>query len=83
MLKSIFSVYDVKAKTFSTPFFSVNRQTALRDFHRATNDPQSDLHNFPEDYTLHDLGTFDDQSGSIACHPMPENLGMALQFKGV
>ncbi|AXH75720.1 MAG: nonstructural protein [Microviridae sp.] len=83
MQKSIFSVYDTKAKTFCTPFFSQNKNTALRDFKHACNDTGSHLFKSPEDYTLFELGSFDDESACFFIEPQPINIGLAIQFKEV
>lgn len=81
MQKFFYSVYDSKAKVFSNPFTSVNHLTATRDFNRAANDPSSDISKFPEDYTLYEIGSFDDVLGILVPHENPTNLGMAIQFK--
>jgi len=81
MQKFLYSVFDSKSRIFSTPFTSVNQFTALRDFSRASTDPTSDINKFPEDYTLYELGSFDDNSGVIAPHAQALNLGLAVQFK--
>lgn len=64
-IKKVLSVYDEKVGAFSQPFCSVNHQTALRDFQRAVEDRNLDLFHFPNDYSLFELGEFDDISGLI------------------
>lgn len=81
MIKKVFSVYDSKAKLFSTPFYSHNDQTAERDFARAVNDPNTDLYKFSEDYSLMELGQFDDETGSFDLHVAPINHGLGSSFK--
>lgn len=83
MQKFIFSVYDMKSKVFSIPFFSVNQATALRDFERACRDVNSDLNAFPNDFSLYELGSFDDNTGLISTHTQPDYLALAAQFKEV
>ncbi|WNK13720.1 MAG: nonstructural protein [Microvirus sp.] len=78
-MKSCFTVYDTKSAIFANPFVSQNKMTALRDFQQAANDPQSQISNYPEDFILFEIGTFDENTGSIS--PMlPVNLGSADQF---
>lgn len=81
MLKKIFSVYDSKAKLFSTPFYSHNDKTAQRDFARAVNDPQSELSKFSEDYSLMELGEFEDDTGAFNIHSAPINHGLGSNYK--
>lgn len=81
MEKFFFSVFDTKAKVFSNPFVSVNNATALRDFERVCNDRNSDIFTFAEDYSLYQLGSFDDGTGLITVNSQPMLLGMAIQFK--
>lgn len=80
-MKCVFSVFDSKAGSFSTPFFSVNKAVALRDFGQAVNDQKSQLFLYPEDYILFELGSFDDSTGVISSHSTPINLGSAAQYK--
>lgn len=81
MEKQLCSVFDSKAKVFSNPFVSTNNATALREFERAVNDRNTDLFNYPTDYSLYNLGVFDDNSGLITSHPEPQLLGLAVQYK--
>lgn len=81
MIKFIYSVYDSKARTFSNPFVSMRQEMAIRDFTQAARDPQSQISNFPEDYTLFEMGEFDDEIGTFNTHSQPINLGMASLYK--
>lgn len=77
---SIYSVFDSKAESFISPFFSQNRATALRSFEAAANDENTDFHRYAGDYTLFELGTFDQSNAKFTLHEAPENLGLALTF---
>lgn len=78
-MKQVFSVYDSKAQTFCTPFYSVNTSTAMRDFAHAANDMHTDLHKFSLDYTLFHIGSFNEETAETTPH-IPVNLGTANQF---
>lgn len=65
MLVQIFSVYDIKSKSFGQPFYSLTRGTAIRSFTDLVNDPQTSINKYPDDFTLFEIGTFDDNSGEI------------------
>lgn len=63
MIKVVCSVFDSKAAIFSNPFYSVNVAVASRDFAQGCKDPASALSANPEDFSLYQVATFDDDSG--------------------
>lgn len=65
MIKFVCSVYDVKATLFSNPYYSVNVAVAIRDFNQGCLDPSSALSRNPEDFSLYQVATFDDESGQF------------------
>lgn len=82
MAKSmVYSVYDSKVKYFHFPMFMRNRGEALRSWEQVANDEKSTISAHPADFSLMELGEFDDQTAQITFHPVPESLGLALQFK--
>lgn len=78
----VFSVFDSKADAYLLPFFSRNRGVALRQFMTAVQDEKTDFHRYAGDYTLFEIGTWDDESGTLAEHKAKVNLGVAIQFLG-
>jgi len=76
----VYSVYDAKARTYITPFFSTNRDTAMRIFAHAANDPGTDIGRFPSDYTLFCLGFWYAETGSLVEYEAKEPLGCAIEF---
>ncbi|AXH73754.1 MAG: nonstructural protein [Microviridae sp.] len=81
-MKSLFSVFDSKSNLFSNPFSSINSPTAMRDFLRAANDPNSEIHHNPADFFLYSLGEFDEHTCEFIIIK-PINLGSAASLKGV
>jgi len=80
MILQAFSVYDSKAKAFSPPFFQANNALAIRAFTELANDEgRNNVSRFPEDFSLHHIGEFDDSTGKLSELP-PTNLGLASQF---
>lgn len=73
----VFSVFDSKANAFMKPFFAVNRQVALRSFGSAANNPDHDFHRFATDFTLMELGTFDESNGFLEVLEAPKSLALA------
>lgn len=77
----IFSVYDSKVGAYAQPFFMRSKGEALRGWEDVVNDPSTNFYKHPEDYTLFELGEYDELSGRIENHSTPESLGVALEFK--
>lgn len=65
MIIKIYSVFDAKTEAYMQPFFSPAKGHAIRMFSDTANDPNSMLAKHPGDFTLFELGSWDDSSGSI------------------
>lgn len=83
MITKIFSVYDSKAEVFGKPFFSGTKGLALRSFTEISNDSASEIGKYPADFTLFELGEYDDSNGSFNLHSTPVSLGIAQEFVNV
>lgn len=73
MLKTLYSVYDKKSKTYAAPFVEVNDGTAIRAIQDLIASNQS--HPFArhsEDFSLERLGSFNELSGDIGEDPIGE-----------
>lgn len=81
MTQKIFTVYDSKAEAYLPPFYTQATGLALRSFEAAANKPDHDFCKYPADYTLFELGTFDEQTANFTFLPAMLNLGIALQFQ--
>jgi len=79
----IYSVYDSKGSYYDKPFIQRNAAEAIRGFELAVNDQkhESMLKLYPADYTLFEIGEWDEQTGSVAMHSAKINLGNGLQMK--
>lgn len=65
----IYSLFDVKVGAFWQPFFSRNNETAIRAVGDGAQQPNNPLGAHPEDYVLHELGHWNDETGSINGYP--------------
>lgn len=65
MILKIFSVKDKIVEAFLQPFFSPTIGSAIRSLTEVVNDPQSPFAKNPHDYTLYQIGEFDDWSGQV------------------
>lgn len=80
MIQKIFSIYDIKAGAYLNPFFMSSKGLAIRAFTDLVNDQTTQFNKHSEDYTLFEIGEFDDQSATIDTHKTPEPIGKAIEF---
>lgn len=80
MHKLLCSVLDSKSGIYSPPFSAVNKQTAMRDFAHAAQEPGTQMAKFPEDFRLYAIASFDDNTSQITVFDAPEYLIAALDF---
>lgn len=83
MKVEIFSVFDSKAKAFMQPFYATAPGLAQRMFRDLVNGGQGAVSQYPEDFTLFHIGTFDDATGQVVALAQHVNLGLASMYKGV
>ena len=77
----VFSVYDCKVDAFMLPFFSKTTASGARSFEQAVNNPELPYFHHPDDYTLFEIGEFDEKSGQVMMHQTHVSLGLAVSFK--
>lgn len=73
-----FSIKDVKAEGFNTPFFQSTFGLAERAFRDACEDEKSHLNKHKEDFSLYYLGEFNQESGLFIPEPQPKHVCDAL-----
>ena len=59
------SIYDSAVEAYMRPFTAQSPGQATRLFEDELRRPESDMGRHPEDYSLFQIGTFDDSSGSV------------------
>lgn len=79
MKRSLYAVYDLKAKTYCNPFVMENDDCAIREFATAANDTNTAVGRHTFDYCLYRVGSFDYDTGFIES-TQPESLGIAAGF---
>lgn len=62
---AVYSVYDKKAEMFFSPMTFHNDAHACREMRRVYGDPKSSLNQYPEDYDLFLVGSWDDGSAAL------------------
>lgn len=81
MKLQVMAVYDSKARTYIQPFFCTNVDVAKRVFADAANTAQHQVGMHSSDFTLFNLGTWDDETAVFSSMSEPLNLGLAANYK--
>lgn len=81
MKLKVFSVYDSKAEAYLQPFFMPSRGSAIRAFTDSVNDPQTGFHKHAADYTLFELGEYEDSNAVFDLHQKPQLVANAAELK--
>jgi hypothetical protein len=79
MIKKIFTVFDAKAEIYLPPFYMHSKGEAIRAFQTSANDQNLQIGKYPEDFTLYEIGEYDDSTAEIkTIKHLP--LGKAIEF---
>lgn len=82
MILKIFAVFDSKAASFLLPFYASNVPVGQRHFARGVADPSMDIGQFPEDFSLWEIGTFDTNTAVIVPLQPSINHGLGTLYIG-
>ena len=66
-----YAVYDSKAQRYIFPQNYVRREEAVRAFSMACNQPDTDFFRYAEDYSLFEIGQYDEDIGLHYPHTAP------------
>lgn len=80
MILKLFSVFDVKADSYSPPFAAPTVGHAMRSFQQLAEDKNGLPGKYPGDFKLVELGTFNDVTGNLQAVEHPVSLGFASDF---
>lgn len=81
MKLKVFSVYDSAAKAYIPPFFVAEVGLAIREFQGCACDPNHHFCKFGSDFTLFEIGEFDDSNGVLTALPEHINHGLAASYQ--
>ena len=76
-----FAIYDAAAQVYMAPFFQSTVGLAIRQFEQVANDPSTSVSKYPQDFTLFEIGSYDDSNGRMDPHDAPLPLGTALEYQ--
>lgn len=77
--KLLIAVFDKKANHYDNFFVTNSIAEAIRSFSIASNDPNTNLNKFPEDFELFKLAEINQENGLIT-NVNIEGLGLALTY---
>jgi hypothetical protein len=80
MILKVFCLYDSKVESYLQPFFMKARGEAFRAMTDLVSDMSTNVAKHPSDFTLFELGSFDDASAKFEQHATPVSLGVAVEF---
>jgi len=76
MIMVVCSVFDRAVGAYGRPLFMQSKGVAIRSFSdeckRVADDNQMNKH--PQDFSLFELGTWDDQTGKFEQHDQPQQI---------
>ena len=81
MIHLIFTVYDSKAELYLQPFCDQTKGQAIRAFTDAANEENHRFCKYAEDFTLFELGEYEDTNGQFKIHKSKIPLGNAIEYK--
>jgi len=76
----IFCVHDSKIGAYLQPFFMRSVGEAIRGFEDVCNNPETQFNKYPADFTLFEIGGYDDLSGTLSPLPIKVSHGLALDY---
>lgn len=80
MIHKIVAIYDSKAEAFLKPVFVQSNGAAVRSFADAVNDPSTEFHKHPEDYTMFSIGEWTDDTALFDPDPVIQELAKAINL---
>nr|QJB18970.1 MAG: nonstructural protein [Microvirus sp.] len=67
----IYTIYDKKSLSHALPFFFENKGLCLRDLSELVNDGKSLPSKHPHDFSVWEIGEYDQKSGTVVPHKQP------------
>ncbi|QXP08254.1 MAG: nonstructural protein [Arizlama microvirus] len=82
MKLKLFVVYDAKTESYGVPFFRDFTANAIREWSEVASnkaDKQNQISKFPSDFTLFEIGEFEQMSGELRLLETKYSLGLASE----
>ena len=83
MIFKIYTVFDGAVSAYLPPMLMRSKGEAIRSVTEALRDPQHQFAKHSPDYTLFELGEWDDNSSQYSLHATPEKVALLIELKEV
>lgn len=80
MIFVVATIFDHKTRVFLPPFFVSHLEVAKRAFAEVANMPGHMVGQNPGDFTLHHLGSFNDETAEFTLLADPMHLGLGTAY---
>lgn len=80
-MKIVTAVYDQKAESYGRPIIEQTVGAAIRAFEHETTQGDNPLGKFPQDFSLWQIGTYDELKGELKSLAIKVNLANAWEIK--
>jgi len=79
-MKKLFSVYDSKSMVYDQPWLAPNKGAAMRAVLDVLKDPNHHFTKWPADFTLFEIGEWDELTGTLVPHVAKINCGVMIEL---
>lgn len=76
----LYSIHDSKAEAYLPPLTMNSKGEAIRAFDQSCQDKESNFYKYPHDFTLVELGEWDQLTAKFTLHPAPVIVNNASEF---
>lgn len=80
MTFKIYAVFDTAVGAYMQPFFLRSKGEAIRGWLDAVNDDKTQFNKHPKDFTLFEIGEYDEETGNVQGYPAKIACGTALEL---
>lgn len=80
MKLKVFTIYDSKLEAYLQPFYMQTRGQAIRALTDTLADPKHQFSKHPSDFTLFELGEYNDNNAEFEMHLAKISLGTCNEF---
>lgn len=80
-MRRMFNVYDSKTEAYLDPMTALNKGEALRLMQRLVDDPEHIFCKSPEDFTLFEIGTYDQFTGVAKIYDARISIANLVELK--
>lgn len=81
MIMKVFGIYDSKAEAYLPPFMMKSKGEAIRALTNHINDREHNFCKYAEDFTLFELGSWNDSNAMYDLFDTPRSIGVLIEFK--